>query len=55
VVGATLRGKLEAGAEVGAEGEWEMEVEAEVGGVPLTVTFWDVGSEWLDQRNIGRE
>jgi len=34
VVGATLRGKLEAGA----EGEQEAEVEAEVGGVPLTIT-----------------
>ena len=32
-VGAMLRG--EPGA--GAEGEWEAEVEAEVGGVPLTV------------------
>ena len=39
VVGATLRGKLEAGAEGELEAEVEAEAEGEVGGVPLTKAF----------------
>jgi len=52
VVGATLRSKLEAGAEVGGKGEQGVEAE----GVPLTITPLQTSINLMQRRvKLGRK